>query len=239
MKLVSTSVSTKLSRGGSVGPVHVPRIIPAQIPYWDSVAGQKRFFHPLRLGWLSRHIGSRERILDFGCGYGRTLADLLCAGHEDVIGIDFSFKMLTCCRSQLPDVRLIQNSGQTIPLQKHSVNFVLLFAVLTCIPRDEDQRALLGEIRRVLRPGGFLYISDLLLNGDLRNLERYDRYAEEYGTRGIFELPEGVVVRHHRKEWIEELTSSFGQLEFEPFEVTTMNGNTSAAFQYLGRAFIY
>ncbi len=52
-----------------------------------------------------------------------------------------------------------------------------------------------------------------------------------------FELPEGVVVRHHRKEWIEELTGSFAQLEFEPFEVTTMNGNKSAAFQYLGRAF--
>jgi ketopantoate reductase len=86
-------------------------------------------------------------------------------------------------------------------------------------------------------PHGLLYISDLLLNRDLRNLERYDRYAEEYGTCGIFKLPEGAVVRHHREEWIEELTGSFGQLEFEPFEVTTMNGNKSAAFQYLGRAF--
>ena len=213
------------------------RIIPAQVPYWDSVAGKKRFSHPLRLAWLTRHTSSSARILDFGCGYGRTLAELLCAGHEDVIGVDSSFKMLKCCRSHLPDVRLIQNCGQTIPLQKHSVDLVLLFAVLTCIPRDEDQRALLREIRRVLRPGGLLYISDLLLNRDLRNLERYDRYAEEYGTRGIFKLPEGAVVRHHRKEWIEELTGSFGQLEFEPFEVTTMNSNKSAAFQYLGRAF--
>lgn len=213
------------------------RIIPAQVPYWDSVAGEKRFFHPLRRAWLTRYIGSSARILDFGCGYGRTLAELLCAGHEDVIGVDFSFRMLTCCRSQLPDVRLIQNYGQTIPLQKHSVDLVLLFAVLTCIPRDEDQRALLREIRRVLRPCSLLYISDLLLNRDLRNIERYDRYAEEYGTYGIFELPDGVVVRHHRKEWIEELTGSFDQLEFEPFEVTTMNSNKSAAFQYLGRAF--
>lgn len=75
---------------------------------------------------------------------------------------------------------------------KHSVDLVLLFAVLTCIPLDEGQRDLLREISRVL-------------NRDLRNLERYDRYAEEYGIYGIFELTEGVVVRHHRKEWIEEL----------------------------------
>jgi len=213
------------------------RIIPAQVRYWDSVAGEKRFSHPLRIAWLTRHAGPAARILDFGCGHGRTLAELLLGGYKNVIGIDFSFRMLKCCRSQLPDVRLVQNDGQTIPLQEHSVDLVLLFAVLTCMPLDQEQRDLLREISRVLRPGGLLYISDLLVNRDLRNLERYDRYAEEYGTYGIFELPDGVVVRHHQKEWIDELTGSFGQLEFEPFDVTTMNNNKSLAFQYLGRAF--
>lgn len=106
---------------------------------------------------------------------------------------------------------------------KHSVDLVLLFAVLTCIPLDEGQRDLLREISRVL-------------NRDLRNLERYDRYAEEYGIYGIFELTEGGVVRHYRKEWIEEPTGSFNHLEFESFEVRTMNGNKLAAFEYLCRA---
>jgi ubiquinone/menaquinone biosynthesis C-methylase UbiE len=210
-------------------------IIPARVRYWDRVAGEKRFSHPLRIAWLTRHAGPRARILDFGCGHGRTLAELLRGGYKNIIGIDFSSQMLKCCRSQLPDVWLVQNDGQTIPLRKHSVDLVLLFAVLTCIPLDKEQRDLLREISRVLRPGGLLYISDLLLNRDLRNLERYDRYAGKYGTYGIFELPEGVVVRHHRKEWIEELTGSFVQLEFEPFEVRTMNGNKSQAFQYLCR----
>ena len=45
-------------------------------------------------------------------------------------------------------------------------------------------------------------------------------------------------MRHHQQEWIEDLTTttSFDQLEFETFEATTMNGNKSAAFQYLGRS---
>jgi len=112
---------------------------------------------------------------------------------------------------------------------------VLLFAVLTCIPDSNAQRMLLAEAGRVLRRGGLVYVSDLLLNSDPRNCERYQQFAEAYGCYGVFELPEGIVVRHHQREWIEEITSSFQKLEFEPFTVTTMNGNSSAAFQYLGR----
>jgi len=110
----------------------------------------------------------------------------------------------------------------------------LLFAVLTCMPVDHEQRLLLSEIKRVLRPGGLLYLSDLLVNDDARNRERYERDAVRYKRYGVFELPEGVVVRHHTNEWIEEITSPFKRLEYESFDATTMNGNLSAAFQYLG-----
>lgn len=207
----------------------------AQVRYWDRVANDKRFSHPLRMEWLTRYIVPQACVLDFGCGYGRTLAQLLSAGYENAIGLDFSFGMLARCRSEFPGLRLIQNSGQTIPLRRYSADLVLLIAVLTCLPRDEDQLAVLHEIRRVLRPGGLIYISDLLLNTDARNRERYERYAKKYGTYGTFELPEGVLVRHHRREWIEELTAAFKTLEYETFVVSTMNGNRSAAFQYLGQ----
>ncbi|MGC2421123.1 MAG: class I SAM-dependent methyltransferase [Candidatus Acidiferrales bacterium] len=214
-----------------------PRALPSPVRFWDGVAGQKHFSHPLNTEWLTRHhVSAHALILDFGCGYGRTLAELVLAGYDDVIGLDFSSRMLARCHSLLPDVSLAQNYDQALPLRNHSVDLVLLFAVLTCLPRDDDQRALLREIARVLRPGGLLYISDLLLNSDSRNLERYARYAAEYGAYGIFELPEGVILRHHKKDWIDKLTASFTSLEFQPFEAATMNGNTSAAFQYLGRA---
>jgi len=210
--------------------------VPIEVRYWDSLGSEKHFFHPLGTAWLTHYANPGSCILDFGCGYGRILGELHKAGFTNVIGIDFSFRMLKRCRSRIPGVRLVQNEGCTIPLQKCSVDLVLLFAVLTCIPQDDQQLDLVHEISRVLRPGGLLYISDLLLNSDLRNLERYDRYAEEYGTYGVFKLPEGVVMRHHSKEWIEMLTGSFHPLEFEAFEATTMNGNKSAAFQYLSRS---
>src|SRR6185295_614648 len=206
----------------------------SQISYWDRVAHEKRFSHPLRLDWLEKYSAKQSRILDYGCGYGRTLVDLSAGGFQNLVGVDFSEAMLVRARVAAPRAGLVRDDGHSLPFKNECFDAVLLFAVLTCIPSDEDQRGLLAEVKRVLRPGRLLYISDLLLNNDARNRERYQQFAEAYKCYGVFELPEGVAVRHHQKQWIKELTRSFRQLEYEPFTVTTMNGNKSSAFQYLG-----
>jgi SAM-dependent methyltransferase len=131
--------------------------------------------------------------------------------------------------------RLVQTDGRTLPFLDGSFDLVLLFTVLTCVPDDEEQRKLLAEVRRVLRPGGLIYISDLLLNADARNVGRYRRFAGEFGNYGTFRLPEGIVLRHHSEVGIRALLGGFTQLEFQRFAVTTMNGNPADAFQYLGR----
>lgn len=209
--------------------------ITSRTSYWDRVANEKRFSHPLRLEWLVWYSNQRARILDYGCGYGRTLTDLSEAGFQNLVGVDFSEAMLARASVAASHPELVRNDGHGLPFQNDCFDAVLLFAVLTCIPDGTEQRLLLAEAERVLRPGGLLYLSDVLINNDPRNRERYEQYAETYGCYGVFELPEGVVVRHHQREWIEEITNSFQQLEYEPFIVATMNGNASAAFQYLGR----
>jgi len=80
-----------------------------------------------------------------------------------------------------------------------------------------------------------VYISDLLLNTDSRNVDRYQEFADQFGIYGVFQLAEGVAVRHHSEDWIQSLTGAFDRLKYEMFAVITMNGNTAAAFQYLGR----
>jgi SAM-dependent methyltransferase len=207
----------------------------SQVSYWNRIASKKRFSHPLRLDWLTRYSDKHARILDYGCGYGRTLAELLRAGFTNLVGVDFSERMLARARVEVPGPGLIRNDGRNLAFRDDCFEVVLLFAVLTCIPNDDEQRRLVSEVGRVLQPGGLIYVSDLLVNNDARNLERYEQYAESHGCYGVFELPEGVVVRHHEQKWIEEITSGFEKLELEPFIVTTMNGNASSAFQYLGR----
>jgi SAM-dependent methyltransferase len=212
-----------------------PSIAASQVSYWDRVANEKRFSHPLKLVWLARYSHRDARFLDYGCGYGRTLAELSQAGFENLVGVDSSNAMLARARATVARPALVRNDEHSIPFMDESFDAVLLFAVLTCIPDGYKQRSLMSELERVLRPGGLLYLSDVLVNTDRRNRERYERDAEKFNCYGVFELPEGVVVRHHTSEWIKELTRPFQQLEYEAFTVTTMNGNASAAFQALGR----
>jgi hypothetical protein len=121
-----------------------------------------------------------------------------------------------------------------VNLADGSIDAVLLFTVLTCVPTDAGQRAMMHEVGRVLRPGGLLYVSDLWLQTDARNIERYERDQPKYGTYGVFDVADGVTVRHHDVRWIETLTSGYEKLAVDNLELRTMNGNPANAFQWFG-----
>ena len=206
----------------------------SQYEYWNTTGTQKSFAHPLNLRRVRQWISDEGCILDFGCGYGRVLGELFKEGYDKLIGLDFSPAMIAAARAQYPEIAFEQIESLTIPLPDASVDGVLLFSVLTCIPTDDGQRALLKEVNRVLSRGGLLYISDLWLQTDERNLIRYARDEQKYGNYGVFDLPEGVTVRHHDPKWIEALTSDFTMVALDEIDVVTMNGNPAKAFQWFG-----
>ena len=206
----------------------------SQYEYWNTTGTQKSFAHPLNLRRVRQWMNDEGCILDFGCGYGRVLGELYQEGYDKLIGLDFSPAMIAAARAQYPEIAFEQIESLTIPLPDASVDGVLLFSVLTCIPTDEGQRELLKEVNRVLSRGGLLYISDLWLQSDERNLTRYARDEQKYGIYGVFDLPEGVTVRHHDPRWIETLTSDYTMVALDEIEVVTMNGNSAKAFQWFG-----
>ncbi len=204
-----------------------------QRAYWDHAAASKEFTTPLRLEALAALVPVKARILDIGCGYGRALAELRAYGHEHLLGLDFSAKMIARGKSLHPDLELRLLEGPDLPLPGRSVDAVLLLAVLTCIGADAEQEILIAEIGRVLKPGGILYVNDFLLNTDERNLERYA--AATSGPYGCFTLPDGARLRHHSREHLKGLLRGFETIRFEETVFTTMNGNRSNAVIYFGR----
>jgi len=207
-----------------------------QIDYWNQVGPTKPFAHPVNIEQLGRWVSPTDRILDYGCGYGRALGLLYANGYTNLIGVDPAPAMIDAARQNFPAISFdILNDYQRVQLPDGSVDGVLLLSVLTCVATNEGQRAIISEITRVLRPGGVLYISDMFLQTDSRNVERYVRDEKKYGIYGIFDLREGVIVRHHIRGWIETLTKDFESLELEEISVHTMNGHSAKAFQWFGR----
>lgn len=205
-----------------------------QDEYWNSVSEKKEFTTPFQSEAFSKFVSKDQVILDFGCGYGWTLNELYQNGYNKLIGIDFSSGMIERGKQQFPYLDLRVKQDESIFLPDKSVDAVILFAVLTCIRKNEDQIQLLREIKRVLKPYGILYVNDFLLNTDERNLSRYEQFEEIYGTYGVFELPEGAVCRHHDERWIKQLLGDFSELEYQHLTFTTMNGHKSNGFYFIG-----
>jgi len=206
-----------------------------QTAYWNGAAATKVFTHPLDEEQFLRLVPRHARILDFGCGYGRTCSQLDRLGYVQVMGVDTAAKMIERGRREYPHLDLRTLGAAHPPWEADVFDAVLLLAVLTCIPSDTGQKALMAELKRILRPGGILYLSDYWLQTDRRNHQRYERFQDKYGRYGIFELPEGVVVRHHDRDWIRQLLADFAPLSLADREVTTMNGHATSGFQYFGR----
>jgi SAM-dependent methyltransferase len=95
----------------------------------------------------------RRTIVDIGCGTGMLLEDL--TGMGTAMGLDFSPVALAYCRGRRI-ARLARADACTVPLRAASVDLVTAIDIIEHIP---DDAAVMAEIHRVLRPGGFALLS--------------------------------------------------------------------------------
>ena len=202
--------------------------------YWDEKAAQLTFTHPLDLDWLA-DLPKPARILDYGCGYGRTLAELRDAGWRNSIGVDFSSAMIERGRREQPDLELRTISTTRVDEPDGAFDAALLFAVLTTIPGDGDQLAVMAELGRLLQPGGWLYLSDYPLQADARSLARYRAGEASHGVYGVWDRDDGGVFRHQTRDGLERLLAGFEMVAQRQVETTTFSGALATAIQVLAR----
>jgi ubiquinone/menaquinone biosynthesis C-methylase UbiE len=128
-----------------------------------------------------------ERVLEIGPGTGYYTLDLAeWVGAEGAVDIfDLQQEMLdhTIRRARergLWNVNPTQGDAQKLPYDDDSFDAAVLVTVLGEIP---DQDAALGEIARVLRPGGRLIVGELFGDPHMVTVGSLQRRAEAAGLR--------------------------------------------------------
>ena len=112
------------------------------------------------LGYLERGgVRAFDRVLDDGCGGGGMCVSL---GEEArfVIGIDPADRFRDAgtrlaTEKSVDNVRFVRADGMRLPFRSGSFDLVLSHAVIEHVA---DPAAYLREARRVLTPGGFLFL---------------------------------------------------------------------------------
>jgi SAM-dependent methyltransferase len=128
---------------------------------------------------LKGRFDSRMRILDAGCGTGRNLVYFLREGY-DVCGVDLSPEsaaragaLARSLAAHLPEENFRVEPVERMSFERESFDAVISSAVLHFARDEAHWRAMLGEMWRVLKPGGIFFArlaSSDGVKGDLEHL---------------------------------------------------------------------
>ncbi len=121
-----------------------------------------------------------KRVLDFGCGPGRTLSEF--AGEAEVAefhGCDIHAESIEWARANLPQYTFFINEEEP-PLDVSPGSFDLVYGVSVFTHLTEHWSRWLAEVHRVLKPGGiaiFSFLGESMWNA--LGMEKFDRWNED------------------------------------------------------------
>lgn len=169
-------------------------------------------------------IKPQAKILDIGCGYGRTTVPLVEMGFQ-VVGIDIVERMIVRARIYRPEIDFRLMSATDLDFPDNSFDYVLFsYNGLDYIYPESRRHLALQEMFRVLRPDGicllsshnclslFTKINPFYLKIILQNLFRGRIFINYF----LVDQPEGKMLtyfklpRHQKK--------SFAKVGFEVME---------------------
>lgn len=116
--------------------------------------------YPFVFRELSRRIGAREVLVDYGCGPGKVADHAARRLGARVLGVDTSPEMLALARASgtaVAQFHLVED-GRVTGLPDGCADAVMCNHVLASLATEEAVLAVFTEIRRLLRPGGPLVL---------------------------------------------------------------------------------
>lgn len=115
-----------------------------------------------------------KHIVELGCGSADITRNIATTGTNrkiTALEVDEVAHEKNLQITDLPNVAFGLSGAQEIPLADESVDVVFMFKSLHHVPLALMETAM-HEIRRVLKPGGYVYISEPVFAGDFNEILR-------------------------------------------------------------------
>ena len=137
-------------------------ILPIEKKAWKLFAGCGNPLEEIRLG-------GHWTVLDLGCGVGidSQIAALSLQPPGRVIGMDITRELLQYAKEYSRSSSLchwLTGDGEQLPLRSECIDLVTANGSFNLMPHKEQA---LTEIHRVLKPGGYLSLADLIALGEM------------------------------------------------------------------------
>lgn len=173
---------------------------------------------------IGKDFDSFGKVLDFGCGCGRTLIWFASPPRSPrLYATDVDAEAISWCRNNLDFARFSAN-GPHPPLEYRSEAFDLIYAISVFTHLDEEyQFRWLAEIRRVARPGGIVLLTVHgrhawrgLSDEDVTDIEQKGfKFISSNIMKGIF--PEWYQNAYHTEEYVlDRYSKYFDVLDYIP-----------------------
>lgn len=109
--------------------------------------------------YLQKIITPNAKVLDVGCGNGRSIRDILSI-TKNIIGIDHDNKAITDAKnnfSKYSSVKIIKAEAENLPFENEKFDFVI--CMYSFVNFGNKKFIILKEMKRVLKQNGKIIIS--------------------------------------------------------------------------------
>ncbi len=130
-------------------------------------------------------LPSLSPVLDFGCGSGRLIRHFASFAPDiGLYGVDYNGRLVEWCRENFPFASFSTNDPlPPLKFQDEMFGLIYAYSVFTHLPEDA-QIAWRNEMSRVLRPGGYLWMT--VLNGTDANMRKLTASESAAYQKGEF-----------------------------------------------------
>lgn len=201
-------------------------IAKTNIDFWEEViknqpASYKSWFNKEK-EYIHKVITPNSKVLDIGCGNGRSIFDILPI-TQNIVGIDHEEKAVLDAKnnfSSYPSVEIIQTDAMAMPFDNEVFDFIICMGTFANFA--DSKFIVLKEMRRVLKRAGRIIISVFSEDAFEERMKIYKslgaKIKEVKGTTVIFDESLGDNISEQFSE--QQLRDIFSQSNLKVEDMT-------------------